>query len=261
MGYTKIITYGDNLELYEYEKDVVVLTGKISKRKRSSSADVPDIRANGESPLSERNSKATLGKRPNNAWRARLAFRRIVASNLGGSTRPLLVTLTHGENLTDLTEGYKHFSTFIQSLRHKFGKDFKYICVPEFQKRGSVHFHALVWGLPAEVFLLERKTRTLARLWGYGFVYLKETDGDERLSHYLAKYMVKAFLDPRLKNQKAYVASRNITRPVVIKGASPVWPILDEYNIDPTPLSDKTYTTERLGMGRHRHFKTHNDQH
>jgi hypothetical protein len=246
MGYNKFIRYGNFLELYEYERDIVPRVGG-GKRVRTTPADMADSGANGEDKLR---------KRQDNSRRASLAFRRIVACNLGGSARPLLVTLTYRENFTDLKGAYRHFSSFIQALRHKYGKAFRYICVPEFQKRGAVHFHALFWGLPSEVFLLERKNRTLAGLWGRGFVYLKETDGNEKLSFYLAKYMAKAFTDPRLKNQKSYVASRNVERPIVGKGFAPVWPILDEFvgNDDP-PVVDREYNTRYLGKGRYRLFK------
>ena len=250
MGYNKFISYGNNLELYEYERDIVKLARR--KRVRSSDSDHENLGIDGENTLPQR----TLGRRQDNAQRASLAFRRIVASNLGKPPSPLLATLTYGENITDLKTGYRHFSSFIQSLRHKYGKDFRYICVPEFQRRGAVHFHALFWGLPVEVFLLERKARTLAGLWGHGFVYLKETDGHEKLSFYLSKYMSKAFVDERLKNQKAYVASRNILRPVIQSGFSPVWPILDDYQVEDTPVVDKSYNTKWLGKGRYRLFKT-----
>lgn len=254
MGYNKFIKYGDFLELYEYEKDIVRL-GR-SRRKRSVNPDNKSVGANRENTLPERQ----LGKRQDNARRASLAFRRIVASNLGGTTRPLLVTLTYGENFTDLAGAYQHYKSFVQSLRHKYGTIFKYVCVPEFQKRGAVHFHALIWGLPSEVFLLERETRMLAGLWGHGYVYLRETDGNEKLSFYLTKYMAKAFVDLRLKNQKCYVTSRNIQRPVVQSGFSPSWVILDEYGIDEKPLVDRTYHTKWLGKGRYRLFKTSNQE-
>lgn len=251
MGYCKIIIFGESLELYEYERDVIVVKRRFT-RSRKVDSDIKDLGVSGEDSLSKR----SLGKRQDNARRASLAFRRIVASNLGGLTRPLLVTLTYRDNFTDLEGAYKHFSAFIQSLRHKYGKAFKYVSVPEFQKRGAVHFHSLFWGLPEEVFLLERKTRTLAGLWGNGYVYLKLTDGNEKLSFYLSKYMAKAFIDPRLKNQKCYVASRNIQRPVVVVGASPAWPVLEDYGVVGEPLVDREYDTKWLGKGRYRLFKT-----
>ncbi len=250
MGYSKIIRYADTLEIYEYERDIVTGT-RTSKKRGEVDVYANDLRTDGEDALQERK----LGKRQDNARRASMAFRRIVASNLGGHEKPILVTITYRENFTDLKESYRHFSSFIQALRHKYGKAFRYICVPEFQERGAVHYHALIWGLPEEVFLLERKTRTISGLWGRGFVYLKETDGNEKLSFYLSKYMAKAFTDPRLKNQKCYVSSRNIKRPIVERGISPLWPVLDEYIGDTAPLIDREYNTRFLGKGRYRLFK------
>ncbi len=250
MGYVKIISYSNTLEIYEYERDVVVLGGRRIPAREVDTGD-DDMGIGGEDTLQERQ----LGKRSDNARRASLAFRRIVASNLGGSTRPILVTLTYRDNYTNLSGAYRHYSAFNQSLRYKYGKAFKYICVPEFQKRGAVHFHALYWGLSEEVFLLERETRTLARLWGKGFVYLKETDGDERLSHYLTKYMAKAFIDPRLKNQKCYTASKNVLRPLIQTGSFNVPIVLEEFGITSDPVVDREYLTNWLGMGRYRVFK------
>lgn len=256
MGYNKIISYGNTLELYEYEKDIITYERTIINGGERKSDD-KDLGVNGEDNLSERK----LGKRQDNARRAELAFRRIVASNLGGLTRPLLITLTYGENLTDLKRAYKDLSSFVQSLRYKYGKIFRYICVPEFQKRGAVHYHALFWGLRGSI-LLERKTRTIAGLWSRGYVFIKETDGDEKLSFYLSKYMAKAFIDPRLKNQKCYVASRNIERPNVMKYVSyaGIGFILDQHGMNQNePIVDREYLTSWLGRGRLRIFKKKND--
>ncbi len=256
MGYNKIIHCGNTIELYEYEKDIIRLKRNKTDGKRDFND--KDLGVDGKDNLSERK----FWKRQDNARRAELAFRRIVASNLKGSTRPLLITLTYRENITDLKKAYRDFSAFIQSLRYKYGNQFKYICVPEFQKRGAVHYHALFWGLPEEVFLLERRDRGIAKLWSRGFVFMKETDGSEKLSFYLSKYMAKAFVDPRLRNQKCYVASRNILRPKVMKGISSlgVGIILDQYGVDESaPLVDRTYYTKWLGKGRYRVFRTSDD--
>lgn len=259
MGYNKIISYGNFIEIYEYERDIV----RVGRRKHHHKCTVDcfnkSVGTHGEDSLSKRNSKNALGRRPDNARRASLDFRRVVAANLTRPERPVLVTLTYGENQCDLTTGYRHFSTYIQTLRYRYGKTFKYICVPEFQKRGAVHFHALFWGIPEEVFLSERETRTLAGLWGHGFVYLKQTDGNEKLSFYLTKYMAKAFIDPRLKNQKSYVASRNVLRPLIHKGMSSLWPILDDYDLEENPIVDRSYDTRHLGKGRFRLFKLRTD--
>lgn len=250
MGYNKIIISGDSVELYQYEKNISLYrsVGKRVKDRSTISLLSPDRK--------DAFSDRELGKRRDNAKRARMAFSRLVRSNLGGLDRPLLFTLTYQENETDLGRAYKDFTSFIQALRFRFGKSFKYIAVPEFQKRGAVHFHALFWGLSEELVFSERKTRFFAGLWARGFLYIKETDGNEKLSFYLAKYMSKSYVDPRLKGFKAYVASRNCSRPSIIAGISPVWPILDDLGLSPdTLLQSKEYMTQWLGRGRYKLFK------
>ena len=255
MGYKKLVVFGNNAELYEYERDLGIHRG--GNRKRKSNDDLPSVVTDGEALLQE---ERRLGKRKDSAQRASVAFKRLVLSNLDGGERPLLVTLTHAENITSLRQGYENYTSFIQSLRRKYGKTFKYICVPEFQRRGSVHFHALFWGLPTHLFLSERQTRELANLWGHGYIFLKETDGADAIANYLSKYMAKAFLDPRLKNKKAFCASRNVLRPIEIKGASPIWPVLDDYGvIEDSPVLDETYDTSWLKKCHHRIFKIKND--
>ena len=74
--------------------------------------------------------------------------------------------------------------------------------------------------------------------------------------------MAKAFIDPRLKNQKCYVASRNILRPNIMRGVSyaGIGIILDEYGMNENePLVDREYSTSWLGKGRYRVFKNNND--
>jgi len=253
MGYNKIIISGNDFELYEYEKDIVTLVGGV-RRKNADTYVCVGVEPSGEDSLSNQEDEAKMGKRADNARRASMAFRRIVTSNLVGAAPATLVTLTYKDNFTDLSAAYRHLTAFNQSLRYRYGKTFSYVLVPEFQKRGAVHFHALYWGLPEELFHSERETRVLSQLWGHGFVFLKKTDGNERLAFYLAKYFTKAFLDPRLKNQKSYVASRNVKRPIVQKGPFLISVVLDEFGIIEEALVDRTYNTKWLGEGRYRLF-------
>jgi hypothetical protein len=214
----------------------------------------------GEDSLSRQKDKAKMGKRADNARRASMAFRRIITSNLVGAGAAILVTLTYADNFTDLTGAYQHTTAFNQSLRYRYGKAFSYVFVPEFQKRGAVHFHALYWGLPEELFHEERKNRTLSKIWGHGFVFLKETDGNEKLAFYLAKYFTKAFVDPRLVNFKCYVASRNVKRPLVQMGPFNIDMVLEDYGAEQEPIIDRTYSTHWLGEGRYRLFKFSHDK-
>jgi hypothetical protein len=258
MGYNKIISYGNNIEIYEYEKDIVRLF-PVPRRDHETTDDDMGMGASGKDTLSDKGGQEE-GKRADNARRASLAFRRIVSANLGGSSLPLMATLTYADNFTDLAGAYKHLTAFIQTLRRQFGKDFSYVLVPEFQKRGAVHFHALFWGLPEKLFSQERKTRTLRTLWGKGHVFLKETDGNERIAFYLSKYFTKAFTDPRLKNQKSYVASRNIKRPLIQTGPFIIDHVLEQFGVTEDAIIDRTFNTQWLGQGRFRLFKFSHDE-
>jgi len=214
MGYTSLIKYGEFVEFYEYEKDIEYVHKK--RGKRVSSDDGKSGLLSNMAPTGE-DLERKQGRREDNAKRAQVAFRRLVISNLTAASRPVLLTLTYRKNERSLSKAYKHFTAFVQSLRYCQKTQFKYIAVPEFQERGAVHFHALVWGLDEKMVLEERETRKIAKLWSHGFIYIKQTDGREGIAFYLAKYMVKAFLDPQLKNQKSYVCSRNLERPVIQK--------------------------------------------
>jgi len=72
---------------------------------------------------------------------AKRNFRRLVGANL--PSKPLLISFTYNVFMGDITTGYRDYKSFVQALRYRFGKDLKYIAVPEFQKSGRVHFHAL----------------------------------------------------------------------------------------------------------------------
>lgn len=256
MGYNKFIRSGNNVEIYEYEYDILPRGDKRYKEKKNKKK----IDRNAE--LTE----AEVGKRMDNVRKAKMEFRRLVSSNLDEKNFPLLLTATYKENFTDLNQAYYDHKLFVQTLRYTYGKDnkdFKYICVPEFQERGAVHFHTLCWGLPADILLPERLTDyyknvspTLSKIWGNGFVLLKPTDGNDKLSSYLSKYMTKAFIDPRLKHQKAYTSSRNVHRSYVVSDISPVWPLIDDYaGVDAVPITDNKYHSHYLGDARYRLFK------
>jgi hypothetical protein len=252
MGYNKFITYGNTVETFYYERPLPVRHGQ---RRIHKVRDVPPGLVDDASDTL-RQEEFTV-KRKDNARRASVVFRRLVMANLGGSANPLLLTLTYRDNQEDLHVGYHDFGSFIQSLRHKFGTSFRYIAVPEFQKRGAVHFHALVWGLPESVYQEERHTRLVAGLWKHGFVYMKETDGHEKLSSYLTKYMAKSFIDYRLKNQKAYVCSKNMKRPVIESGLSnfAMSIMSEDWGIDKMkPTKEKSYETKWLGKADHKTY-------
>jgi len=253
MAYIKAVISGGSLELYNYEKDLPII-----RRKPKSSRSVFDMGEDRE-PFGGKTQK-NVSKRQDNTRRAGMAFRRLVLSNLEESQPPLFITTTYAVNQTDIGVAYKDWNSFIGGLRYKFGLSFKYICVPEFQKRGAVHFHALFWGLPSDLASSERSSRFLASYWKRGFLDCVLTDGKERLAGYLAKYMIKGYADDRLCNKKAYRCSKNIKRPIVEKDLIGYMYLENKYGIDVDNLSlqDQTFNTKWLGLGRYRLYKITN---
>jgi len=131
---------------------------------------------------------------------------------------PVFVTLTM-EEIREVSSSQRALHIFITSLRKDLGEKFRYISVIEFQKRGAVHFHTLLWDFPITLVQNERHTRYIQKLWGQGFVDFKQTDGSPKIAGYMGKYMAKAMHDKRLCSKRAYNASRNVYRPYSLKGS------------------------------------------
>jgi len=251
MGYSKFIRSGNILEAYDYERNISNNLGGNRQRRRALVVEDSGMFASDrENSLQKR----TKERRQSNARRTCVFFTRIVLSNLTGSEFPYFVTLTYREVQRSLEVGYYDFKLFVQSLRYKFGCTFKYIVVPEFQKRGSLHFHCLLWGLPESIFKQERETRFLAGLWGKGFIDCFKTDGNEKVAYYMAKYMSKTFVSSLVSSSKAYRCSRNILRPDIVSGVS-IDDTGDEIlGVDNPPCEDREFLTQWLGKGRYRKY-------
>jgi hypothetical protein len=69
--------------------------------------------------------------------RARSNLRRKVLS----MSADRMLTTTFRDNVTDMDEAWSVFKYFTKLMRQRYGKRFAYVAVPEFQKRGAVHFH------------------------------------------------------------------------------------------------------------------------
>ncbi|MDQ3089572.1 MAG: hypothetical protein M3Q24_00245, partial [bacterium] len=83
--------------------------------------------------------------------------------------------------------------------------------VIEFQERGAIHYHSIFFNLKYI------HKRTLADLWGEGFIEIKAVEHVDNVGAYMAKYMSKNFKDNRLDGQKRYFSSKYLQRPIEIK--------------------------------------------
>jgi len=187
MSYLVSVKSGKLLELYSYEQRPKPPSRKaIQNRHRSQGGDV--------SSETGPHAKKSRERRQDSITRCRRNFKRLVLSNLGESNFPVFASLTYAENMQDDRQASKDFNAFAKSIRLQFGPTIRFIATKERQKRGAIHFHALIWGIPAFVVRGERNSRLVAAIWGHGFADLIQTDGDPRVASYMAKYMSKNFL-------------------------------------------------------------------
>jgi len=214
MDYCKLIAYGETAELYRYEKRPVG-AGVRDRGRMARTLALPHVSDVREDDVEA--SKPPKSRRADSVKRAADAFRRLVGANLSEREAPVLLTLTYRENMGNIAVARRDFNAFSKRLSRQLGSGIRWITTLEYQARGAVHFHAFVWGVEPSVVAGERSTRLFATLWGKGFVDLKQTDGNIALAGYLTKYMSKTFADPRAFGRKAYIASRNVLKPIVIR--------------------------------------------
>lgn len=104
--------------------------------------------------------------------RARKMIRWLVNTNinLNNDYSPKFLTLTFKENISSLKSANYEFKKFRHRLEYKFHIKINYLCVPEFQKRGSIHYHVILFNLP---FI---DADELSSIWGNGFIKINRID-------------------------------------------------------------------------------------
>lgn len=158
--------------------------------------------------------EATLNK---SVARARTGIRRKAMAM--GADR--MLTLTFKDNVTDITEAWSVFKYFCKLMRKRYRDRWAYIAVPEFQKRGAVHFHLSV----ADYY----HAGTVRRLWRRaagdrgGNIDItsprnagKNSWSPKRIAAYLAKYLTKS--DAVDFNKRRYSSGGSIELPEPEKG-------------------------------------------
>jgi hypothetical protein len=125
------------------------------------------------------------------------------------------LTLTFKENIKDITQANYIFKKFIQRLSYYTYKKeniLKYATVIEFQKRGAIHYHVIIFNMP---YVSAIKISKIWNLKNRGSIHIKKIDDIKNAGSYICKYMSKNMDDSRLCGKKAYFTSRNLEKPEV----------------------------------------------
>lgn len=146
------------------------------------------------------------------SWRAKNKVKRIIQANFNHQSK--FITLTFKDNhefdISSLDECYQVFKSFTHKIRRLYG-EFNYLCVPEYQKRGAVHYH-LIANLPYI------PNELLAEIWGAGFVKVNLVTNSKKIGVYLTKYLTKESFNRETKGLKRYYRSTGLKNPIVMYG-------------------------------------------
>lgn len=134
----------------------------------------------------------------------------IIRGNFINWSSKHMVLTFRNENKFDITsfnECDKRRVKFVTKLKKYLnGSYLKYICVPELQERGVVHYHFVI-----DMKFVEQKK--LEELWKWGIVFIKRNRSATYLSKDLAKYVSKTIRNVRTKGCRRYYCSNNVVRP------------------------------------------------
>lgn len=164
------------------------------------------------------------------------------------------ITLTFSDNkncekrteidITDIGQANKKFNNWCKQIRRIY-PNFAYICVPEFQKRGAVHYHLLTslrCGVdiparePIRTYNTEKKRYYNIEYydipyWNYGYSTafdITNTDDNFNLALYIIKYLYKD-IDNRLFGRQKLMKSNNLRKPTEVLCNSPTYEKAIEY--------------------------------
>jgi hypothetical protein len=174
-------------ELYTYKIPIEVGSSRLTTREKR-----PDLLPRDLSP--EKRSIYAYKA----SCRAKQNLRRLTFGNMYNSPERLkFLTLTFKDNVTDYDYANYEWQKFRQRLNYFTGTKIEYVAVHEKQKRGAIHYHAILFNCP---YIPQPK---ILDLWG-NYVFIKEINKTQGTIFYLTKYLTKAFEDPDLRAKKRY---------------------------------------------------------
>lgn len=240
----KLIQSGDVIEIYEYSegyiKGYTLTENEIERRK--------GFKSNTDTDSRERSLR-----------RAKANLRRLINANVGQYGKEFVakfLTLTFRENVQNIKQANYEFSKFIKRLNYRlYGTkkvNLKYTTVIEFQKRGAIHYHTIIYNMPY------LKADELSNIWGNGFIRINKIDDIDNVGAYVGEYLGKAeqgkdIEDDRLKGQKTYFSSRGLFKPLEITDKKIVEQVADAL-LNRKPTYTATYENEYLGIVTYKQY-------
>jgi hypothetical protein len=252
----RLIQAGRVIEKIEYENPVIV-NEKVNKLCVTCIKKGSGRKQNASEDDKIKNREIVL-------YRARNEVRRLINANVDrywdemeNAFKPVFLTLTFADNIKSISLANKEFRKFIKRLGYYVNHDqtyLKYVAVPEFQKRGAVHYHLIIFNLPYI------KTNVISTIWTHGYIKINVIDSVTNLGAYVCKYMTKTYdAKGKLAGQKCYLRSRRLHEPIEmnILSTSPAGhKVLKTF--ETMPLSNtytKVHNSEHYGLIKYTQFE------
>ena len=210
----KLVRVGDYFQIYYFNRPKIKNDSNLDKIKDISLINTDEL-------IKKENYVNNFQIRNDNINRSKFSCQRIIKAN--ENKFKTFITLTFADNVTDLKQANKIFNSFRTYIK-RLKPDFCYVGVPEFQKRGAVHYHLLsnidyndfsilstdevkIWSPRSKSWKIGRNIIG----WKKGFSLVCNMSSINVVA-YLTKYMTKD-VDNRLFGFRKYFHSRNLDRP------------------------------------------------
>ena len=206
----KLVDCGDYSQVYVYKTSKVktkIVDDTDIKLKKQRINKLFDNKSNIENTLKEIEIR--------NIMRSKLVCQRFAKANM--KDWETFITLTFADNIQDIKTANTRFRYFIDKVR-RLKKDFKYLCITEFQKRGAIHYHLLTnININDNTLLYTQEDNSKfkhIKYWNDGFTSIEEIKGDaKKVVGYISKYMTKD-IDNRLFGFHRFFYSKNLIKPI-----------------------------------------------
>lgn len=130
------------------------------------------------------------------------------------------------------------FSVWANKIR-KYYPNMYYIAVPEYHKKGGLHYHLLIGGIKWEdlkpkFYKLDKNGAPIYSVtaWKWGWSTVSRIKNTEATKHYICKYITKQHYDDRFYQKRRFHTSHNIIRPNLYHAESEEGGIWKTLNLD-----------------------------
>lgn len=210
----KYVDCGEFYQVYYYQNKKTITTKKDDSDLNLHKLELKSFMNNEEQKETKTALKDGNKIEDRNIIRSKLSCQRLAKAN--SKIWETFITLTIAENIQDIKKANAMLHSFTVQVR-RIKKDFSYIAIPEFQKRGAVHYHLLTNISIDDTKLIyaqkDNPNFKHIKYWNKGFTSIEPLKDDiKKVIGYISKYMTKD-IDDRLFGHRRYLYSQNLATP------------------------------------------------